>query len=86
MGTLIQIVNDNGGMTIIPETQVGLILYSLQKHLRPIVNPERRRTIALAVRRDFIREGELNAVVRAIKTVIPGTLLESMVRGDHIKL
>jgi LysR family hydrogen peroxide-inducible transcriptional activator len=86
VGTLIQIVSDNGGMTIIPETQIGLILFSLQKNLRPIVDPERKRTIALAVRKDFIREGLLNAVVRAIKSVIPGALLESMVRGDHIRL
>jgi len=86
VGTLIQIVEDNGGLTIIPETHISLILYSLQKRLRPIAEPAPRRTIVLAVRKDYIHEAMLNAVVRAVKAIVPGTLLENIVRADTIRL
>jgi len=86
VGMLIQIVNDNGGMTIIPETHIKLILYSLQKNLRPIVEPEIKRTIVLAIRRDYLHEATLNLVIRAVKSIIPGTMLESIVRSEHISL
>ncbi len=86
VGTLIQIVEDNGGLTIIPETHISLILFSLQKHLRPIAEPAPRRTIVLAVRKDYLHEAMLNAVIRAIKAFIPGPMLESIVRADQIKL
>ena len=86
VGILIQMVNENGGMTIVPETHVGLILYSQQKGLRPIVEPRLSRTISLVVRNDYIHEARLNVVVDAIRSIIPGELLESVVRKGHLKL
>ncbi len=86
VGTLLQLVNDNGGITVVPETHIQLILYSWQKNLRPIVDPIPRRTISLVIRKDFIHEAQLNAVVQAIKTAIPGTFLESPARQNYIKL
>ena len=86
VGTLIQIVNENGGLTRIPETHVDLILFSMQKNLRPIVNPEPKRTICLAIRKDYIHESLLNVVVQAVKSIIPGTLLEAAVRKEYIRL
>ena len=86
VGMLVQIVNENGGITIIPETHKDLILFSQQACLRPIVKPERSRTISLLVRDDYIHEALLNAVVNAIKSIIPSTLWESVIRGQHLKL
>ena len=86
VGMLIQIVNENGGVTIIPETHRDLILFSQQAGLRPIVNPKRSRTISLLVRNDYIHEALLNAVVDSIKNVIPSTLWDSVIRGQHLKL
>ena len=86
VGTLIQIVEDNGGLTIIPETHIGLILPHLQTRLRPISDPGPRRTIVLAIRRDYIHEAMLNAVIRAVKDIIPGTMLENIIRADYVKL
>lgn len=76
VGILIQVVNDNGGITVIPETHTDLIMYSQQRCLRPIVDPVPTRTISLAIRSDFIHEAKLNAVADAIKHIIPGGLLE----------
>lgn len=86
VGILIQIVNESGGITIIPETHVGFIMYSQQKNLRPIVEPERRRAISLVVRADFIHESKLNAVVEAVRSIIPGNLLDNIARQGNLKL
>ena len=86
VGVLIQIVNENGGITIIPETHIGYIMFSQRKNLRPIVDPERTRTISLVVRADFIHEAKLNAVVEAVRGIIPGSLLDNIVRHGNLKL
>jgi len=86
VGTLMQIVNENGGLTIIPETHIKLTLYSWHEKIRPIVDPEPRRTISLAIRKDYIHEAQLNVVVRAIKSIIPGVMLENTIRKEYIKL
>jgi LysR family hydrogen peroxide-inducible transcriptional activator len=86
VGILIQVVNDNGGLTVIPETHVDLIMYSQQKSLRPIVDPVPTRTISLVIRRDYIHEARLNAVVEAVRRIIPGTLLENVVRKGRLVL
>lgn len=86
VGVLIQLVNDNGGMTIIPETHTKLILYSQQTCLRPIVDPELKRTVSLVIRNDYIHEAKVKAVVKAIGSIIPAELQESIVRKGHLKL
>ena len=53
---LIQLINENGGMAIIPETHVNLILRSWQAHIRPIVDPVPMRTVSLVFRKDYIHE------------------------------
>jgi len=86
VGILIQVVNDNGGITIIPETHANFILYSQQHCLRPIVDPVPSRTISLVIRADYIHEAKLNVVVNAVRQIIPGTLLEGLLRKGPLKL
>ena len=86
VGVLIQVVNDNGGITIIPETHSGFILYSQQHCLRPIVDPEPGRTVSLVIRSDYIHEAKLNAVVDAVKQVIPGEMLDNVLRKGPLTL
>lgn len=85
-GTLIYIVNEIGGMTIVPELHQNLILYSMQKNLRPIVNPEVGRTISLVIRKDYVHERMLNIVIEAIRNVVPVQNQESMIRRGPLKL
>lgn len=86
VGILIQVVNDNGGLTIIPETHTGFILYSMQHCLRPIVDPVPSRTISLVIRSDYIHEAKLNAVVDAVKQIIPGEMLDNVLRKGPLTL
>lgn len=85
-GTLIYIVNEMGGLTIVPELHKGLILLSMQKHLRPIVNPVVTRKISLVIRKDYIHEKMLNIVIDALKTVIPFENQDEMIRNGRIKI
>lgn len=86
VGILIQVVNDNGGITIIPETHADLILYSQQGCLRKIIDPVPSRTISLVFRNDYIHEAKLNAVVDAVKRIIPGVLLDNVIRKPRLKI
>ncbi|MBR4801570.1 MAG: hydrogen peroxide-inducible genes activator, partial [Bacteroidales bacterium] len=82
----IQIVNDNGGLTLIPESHIKFIAPSQQSCIKPIVEPGIKRTIALAIRRDYVHEAMLNVVLKALKTIVPARLLESVVKKDYLKL
>ena len=85
-GTLIYVVNEIGGMTILPELHRSLILYSMQENLRPIVNPEVSRKISLVIRRDFVHERMLNIIVDGIKSIVPVQNQEEILRRGPLKL
>ena len=86
VGTLIQVVSDNGGITIIPETHSKLILHSQQDCLRTITDPVPSRTVSLIIRSDYIHEAKINAVAAAVRSIIPGALLESALKRGRIRL
>jgi len=85
-GTLIYIVNQNGGATIVPELHRGMILLSMQKNLRPIVNPDVSRTVCLVVRKDYVHEHMLNIIIESIRQSIPADNLEDMVKNGPLVL
>lgn len=86
VGTLIQMVNENGGITIIPETHINLIPGGLHKHLRPIVEPQLSRRIVLVIRQDYIHEAKLNAVIKAIRDIIPEKHQEDYIKTGPIRI
>ena len=86
VGILIQVVNDNGGITIIPETHSGFLLESHRACLRPIVDPVPSRNISLVIRSDYIHEAKINAVVDAIRHIVPGALLDNVIRKEQLRL
>lgn len=85
VSALLEIVNELGGITIIPETHLALILFSWQKCIKPLVDPL-KRTITLVIRRDYIHEQMLNLVIKAVKAAIPATLIDSGIKKDYIRL
>ncbi len=86
VGILVQMVNDNGGITVIPETHAGFILYSQQECLRPIVDPVPGRTVSLVIRADYIHQAKLNAVVDAVRHIIPASLQDGVIRRGPLEL
>ena len=83
---LIQIANENGGITIVPESHARLFGAAERACLKPIVNPEPKRVICLAFRKDFIHERMMNIVIKAIKTMVPSEFLDGVIRTDYLRL
>lgn len=86
VGTMIQIVNECGGMTIIPDSHISRIMYSCHQHLRPIVNPGIRRTISLIIRNDYVHEAILNAVLEGIKLCVPAEKQDSLLKRGPLTI
>jgi len=86
IGTLVKIVDVNGGYTVIPELHIDLLTEDQKKNLREIVKPEATREISVVIRHDFVREGVLNAVAECIKEIIPSHMLDARLKKFAIRL
>ncbi|HET7733802.1 MAG TPA: LysR substrate-binding domain-containing protein [Paludibacter sp.] len=86
IGTLVRIVDINGGYTVIPELHIDLLTEEQKKNLREIVKPEATREISVVIRHDFVREGILNAVAECIKEIIPAHMLDARLKKFAIRL
>lgn len=84
--TLMRIVDENGGYTIIPELQLALMSTEQLRHTRELYNPVPGREVAFVVRRDFVRERMLNILAEAIKSIIPEEMIDARLRKFSIKL
>lgn len=84
--TLIQIVDENGGFTILPELHLPLLSIPRRAHVRPLVNPSPIRQVSLFVRRDYVREAVLNAIADAVKSIIPSKMIDERLSKFPIRL
>ncbi len=84
--TLVKIVDENGGYTVIPELHTGLLTETQKKNLRKLVDPEPAREISLIIQQNFIREGQLNAVAETVKKIIPSQMLDARLKKFAIKI
>jgi LysR family hydrogen peroxide-inducible transcriptional activator len=86
VGILIQIVNENGGITIVPESHLHLLPETAKDRIKPIVNPVPQRTIGMVFRKDYVHERMMNIVIKAIKTIVPSEFLDGVIRADYLRL
>ncbi len=84
--TLVKIVDENGGYTIIPELHVPLLKERQNEHIRPILNPIPTREVSLIVRKDYVRERLLNILAESICKVIPAHMINPHLKKFGIKL
>lgn len=84
--TLVKIVDENGGYTVIPELHIDLLSDVQKSNLRDLVEPEAIREISLIIRHDYVREGLMNAVANSIKKIIPAHMLDARLKKFAIKL
>lgn len=85
--TLVAAVDANGGFTLLPEIFSTCLSAEQRKGLHNVNSGKFFRTISLAVRQDYLREGMLNVVIGAIKRIIPNELLSSRITNfEKIKL
>lgn len=86
IATLLHLVNANDGFTVLPELHVSMLRHDDQCNVRPLVNPVPTRKVSLFVRQDYVREGMLNIIADAIKTIIPEHMLDEHLVKYPIRL
>ena len=85
--TLIRIVDENGGFTIIPEMHLPFLSEEQRRNVRKIEGDYlSQRRISIFIREDFIRERMLNTLVDTLKMFIPEEMIGEGIRKYGIKL
>jgi LysR family hydrogen peroxide-inducible transcriptional activator len=84
--TLLRVVDQNGGYSVVPELYVPLLHEEQRRHIRALVNPEPARIVAFIIRQDFVRERMLNILLDAVRTVVPGDMIHPRLHKFQIKL
>lgn len=84
--TLVRIVDCNGGYTVIPELHLDFLSKAQLKNVREIASPPAVREVSIAIRRDYIKERMLNAVVDTVKQIIPAEMLDERLKKFSIRL
>lgn len=86
MPALVMIVDENGGFTVMPELHIPLLRDSMQRNIRPLVNPVPVRNVSLFVRKDYVREGLLNVIADGVKSIVPPEMLDERLSKYRIHL
>ncbi len=84
--TLVKIVDENGGCTIIPELHLPLLSEAQKQHVRPLLEPVPVREVSLVIRRDYLRERIINSLVGAVKAIIPDSMIDARLRKFAVRL
>lgn len=84
--TLVKIVDENGGYTIIPELHLPLLSEEQKTHIRPFAQPEPVREISLVLRNDYIRERMVNLLSDSIRSIVPDELVNPRLKKFAIRL
>lgn len=74
--TLIRIVDENGGFTIIPEMHLEFLNEAQRKNVRKIEGDYlSQRRISLYIREDYIKERMLNTIINSMKEFMPAQMM-----------
>lgn len=84
--TLIKIVDNNGGYTVIPELHLPLLSETQKINIREITSPPAVREVSIIIRNDYIKERTINVVADTIKKIIPEHMLDEHLKKFSIKL
>ena len=85
--TLIHIVDENGGFTIIPEMHLPFLTDRQRKNVRRIEGDYlSQRRVSLYIKDDYIRERMLNTITDTLKSFMPEGMLNEGVLKYGIKL
>ena len=84
--TLIKIVDDNDGLTVIPEMATYDLSEQQKKNVRPFKDATPVREISLITRKEFIRERLIGIVIDEIKNAIPVSLKDAALKKYIVPL
>lgn len=84
--TLVRIVDENGGYTLIPELHISSLSEGQRKNLRYFEGDEPRREISFVFREDFVKERLINELVEVVKEMIPLDMMDKRLSKFRVKL
>ena len=85
--TLIRIIDENGGFTIIPEMHIQFLSDNQRNNVRKLdSNFLSQRKVSLYIKEGYIRERMLNTVTNTLKTFMPQGMLGEGIMKYGIKL
>jgi len=76
INTLINIVDNNSGLTIIPEMAIDELNERQKRNVRPLKDITPVREISLITRKEFLRERVLDILISEVKQAVPKALLD----------
>lgn len=86
ISTLINIVDANSGLTIIPEMAIEELSEQQKKNIRPLKGVVPVREISLITRREFLRERVLDIIISEVKKSVPKELLNPELKKHVIDI
>ncbi len=84
--TLIHIVDQNEGLTVIPEMALKNLSEAQMKNVRPFKNSTPVREVSLITRKEFFRERLLNIIIDEVKLAVPKSMLDEAMKKYVVPL
>lgn len=75
INTLINIVDNNRGLTVIPEMAIDELTEKQKENVRPFKDISPVREISLVTRKEFLRERVLKIIINEVKQSVPAGLI-----------
>jgi LysR family hydrogen peroxide-inducible transcriptional activator len=86
LSTLISLIDENGGYTILPQFYTTRLTPEQQRNIRPINGGKFFRSVSLIIRSDYLRERMLNIVADLIKRIVPEDAINPRLKKFKITL
>lgn len=86
IGTLINVVDRNSGLTIIPEMAVEGLSDQQKKNVRPFKNITPVREVSLVTRKEFLRERVVSIIIDEMKESVPQSVLDMSLKKHVIDI
>ncbi len=82
IATLVNIVDNNSGLTIIPEMALRHLSERQQQNVRPLKSPVPVREVSLVTRKEFLRERMLDILTQEIRAAVPQDMLSKNLKEN----
>lgn len=84
--TLVNIVDQNEGLTVIPEMALANMSEKQKKNVRPFKNSTPVREISLITRQEFLRERLIGIIIDEVKAAVPKSFQDTAMKKYVVPL
>lgn len=86
INTLINIVDNNSGLTIIPEMAIAELTEKQKLNVRPLKGISPVREVSLVTRKEFLRERVIEIIIDEVKKAVPKDLLNTELKKFVVEI